>query len=273
MTVKLFLIGKKIIPKKIKHHFSKLYYLLNNYVKHGTTDFFRAVEIETLTKCNRKCFYCPNSKYDRGDQYMEESLYKKIIDELAELNYNGRVSPHFYGEPLGDKRLPDLLGYTRQKLPSAYIVVFTNGDFLTKEMFDLLLSKGVDAFLITRHVGPDSETLKKMLNSLSAAEKKKVTLRKFTPDTTLSNRGGLIDKIKTEYMNKCNFPATSLIIDFQGNVILCCNDFFSSVKFGNLTTEKINEVWKKPNFIKLRKELQDGKFKLDICKKCVNMQD
>lgn len=270
MRMTLFKLGKKLIPVSFKKYFSRLYYPMNNLAKYGTMDFFRAIEIETLTQCNRKCYYCPNAKYDRGDHYMDSELYKKIIDELSSIGYNGRVSPHFYGEPLLDSRLLELMEYTRQKLPQAYIVIYTNGDYLTKEMFDLLISKGVDCFLITQHIGVISETLKKTLDSLTPDLKKKITLQVFNEDTTLSNRGGLVEPVKTERMEKCTFPATSMIVDYQGNVVLCCNDYFSRIKFGNLKTEKLIGIWKKKHYAQLRREISSGKFNLDICKKCTN---
>lgn len=270
MASKIFSFGKKIIPLSVKHYFSKLYYTSNSLFKYGTIDFFRAIEIETLTKCNRKCNYCPNSKYDRGEHYMDENLFKKIINELAEIDYNGRISPHFYGEPLLDLRLPDLLEYTRERLPDAYIVLYTNGDFMTKQMFDLLISKGVDCFLITQHMGVASETFKQTLRSLNRDERKKITLQIFNENSKLSNRGGLVKPKITEKLKLCKFPATTVVVDYNGNVVLCCNDYFSTIKFGNLNSEKLVDVWKKSSYKKLRKDISAGKFELDICKKCSN---
>jgi radical SAM protein with 4Fe4S-binding SPASM domain len=264
----LFKFGKKIIPHSIKGYFSKFYYPLNNLVRHNTIDFFTAIEIETTTTCNRKCGYCPNSKYDRGNHLMEESLYRKIIDELAGLGYNGRISPHFYGEPLLDKRLPDLISYTRQKLPEGYIVVYTNGDMLTRTVFDNLIARGVDCFLVTQHIGVASPVLLETLNSLSNTDKERITFRKFDENSLLSNRGGLVTPKNVGVMKDCNFPSTSVVIDYLGNIILCCNDYFSTIKFGNLMNEKLIDIWNKQSYSGLRKALRNGQFNLDICKKC-----
>ena len=50
-------------------------------------------------------------------ELMDEKLYYKIIDELAELNYRGRVSPYLMNESLLDSRLEKFITYTREKLP------------------------------------------------------------------------------------------------------------------------------------------------------------
>ena len=66
---------------------------------------FKTVEIETISTCNRKCVYCPNHSYERPAGLMEEAVFYKLIDELADIGFSGTLSPHFYGEPMLDKRL------------------------------------------------------------------------------------------------------------------------------------------------------------------------
>lgn len=76
----------------------------------GDDDVPSMVCIETITTCNRKCSYCPNSLYDRGlvmnQSRMESALFRKIIDDLAQSGWRGEIVPHLYGEPLLDERLP-----------------------------------------------------------------------------------------------------------------------------------------------------------------------
>lgn len=114
---------------------------------------------------------------------MDTNVYTKIIDELSEINYNGRVYPHFYGEPLLDKRLPQLIEYTRKKLPLATIVVYSNGDYLTKELFNRLIASGVDGFVITQHDAGMPKTMKQLFNQLTKQQKKKICYQVFTEKT------------------------------------------------------------------------------------------
>ena len=63
-------------------------------------------------------------------------------------------------------------------------------------------------------------------------------------------------------------PGQNLTVDVKGQVVLCCNDYQSTIRFGNLNSEKILDIWNKPHFKSIREELKIGNFQLDICKKC-----
>lgn len=271
-------IAKKIIPRVIPlfmlPFFMKLYVSLKNLITVGSTDFFSIVEIETITECNRKCVYCPNYQYDRGKHLMSEKLFKKIIDELASINFRGRVSPHFYGEPLLDKRLPKLVKYIRKKLPFSSIVIFSNGDPLTIELFNKLIESGVNQFCITEHGGSMSKNMRKLMEYIKDKThlKDKVFYFKVTPETPLFNRGGLVGPPVAIKFEKCRSPSDVVIIDYQGNVILCCNDYLSSVVFGNVENESLIQIWNQPFYKRVRKDTRNGIFELDICKKCVQLE-
>lgn len=74
---------KPIVPKSVRHFF----------VKTRLFDFFTNVAIETTTVCNRKCPYCPHAYIKREEAFMDTSLFKHIINELAKINYTGTITP------------------------------------------------------------------------------------------------------------------------------------------------------------------------------------
>jgi len=221
-------------------------------LKYKNYDFFDCVNIETATACNRRCSYCPNSIYDRGliknQKFLPIETYKKIIDELAEINYSGKICPCSYNEPLLDKRLFDLMKYTREKLPKCEIGVFTNGDYLTEEIKKKLIECGVDRILLSEH--KDINYKYRLLN----------------------NRGGLVNPINVDYYPRCAYEDFQIVIDYDGNLILCCNDYLGQVKFGNIKKEKLLNVWNNPFYKKIRKELRKYEFNLPIWKKCVGLE-
>jgi hypothetical protein len=73
------------------------------------------LDIETTTYCNRRCSYCPNSVFERSlrknEHLMAPALFRKIVDELADISFKGSLSPHLYGEPLTDSRLISFMDY------------------------------------------------------------------------------------------------------------------------------------------------------------------
>ncbi len=264
----------KIIPIFWLPFFMKIFVSLTNLLTVGSLDFFSIIEIETTTECNRKCVYCPNYTYDRGKHLMSEKLFKKIVDELASINFRGRVSPHFYGEPLLDKRLPDLVKYVREKLPLSSIVIFSNGDPLTIDLFNKLIESGVNQFCITEHGKTMSKNMRQVMDYIKDKPhlKNKIFYFKVKETTPLFNRGGLVEPDIKIRFEKCRAPSDVVVIDYQGNVILCCNDFFSSVVFGNVEKEFLIQIWKKPFYKKVRKDTRQGIIDLDICKKCVGVK-
>jgi len=261
--------------KSIYDFFQLILIKLKMLLKYQTVDFFNDIDIEVNTCCNRRCCYCPNSVSDRGsienNKEMKVDLYRKIVDELAELKFTGRLSPIFYGEPLLRKDLAGLIEYTRNKLPKVNIKITTNGDLLSVEKYLELVEAGASKFLITQHGDAMSRKVKDLFKFLEKNPDKKIKIiySKFENDTPLYNRGGLIKPVKVDFSPRCLKPHNPLIVDADGYVILCCNDYFSSVKFGNLAKEKLIDIWNKPAYRKIRKDLRSGNFKLDICRKCV----
>lgn len=260
---------------KIPHDFIILGLIKFKFLlKYGSFDFFNDIDIEVNTACNRRCSYCPNSISERGllknNREMDVALYKKIIDELAELKFTGRLSPIFYGEPLLRNDLTELMEYTREKLPKVTIKMTSNGDYLTIEKYLELVEAGVDKFLITQHGQNISENMKKLLVYLKEHPEKKVKFiySKFEKDTPLYNRGGLLKPNVVDYSPRCRKPHNPVIVDWEGNVILCCNDYFSEIKFGNLKTKNLLDIWNSDSYRNIRRELKKKIFNLEICKKC-----
>lgn len=250
-------------------------YFIKFYVRYGHWDFFSDFNIEINTSCNRRCSYCPNSVFERGliknEQLMDEAVYRKLIDELATIRFRGRISPQLYGEPLLDRRLVDLMAYTRQKLPRAHIVLISNGDALTIELLHQLVAAGVDKFSITQHGESMSANMEKVFKHLENNTKLLQAIRynRFEADTPLYNRGGLIQPQRVNTVPRCSDPGNPVAIDYAGNVILCCHDYLSSVVFGNITNENFLDIWFSPRFRTVRKQLRNGEYHLPICRKCI----
>lgn len=114
-------------------------------------DFPARVQIETTSYCNAKCIMCAHAKMPRRNQHMEQSLYEKIISELAGRRDQLKVlSLHFMGEPLMDPLIFDRIKLAKEA--GIHEVQFnTNTQLLTPEKAHLLLASGLDA--ITFSVG------------------------------------------------------------------------------------------------------------------------
>lgn len=240
---------------------------------------FLSVHIETIAYCNRKCKFCLNNdKFpDREQGLMSLNIWKKIINELSEIGYCGKISPYYYGEPLLDKRLCHLISYARKKCPLSFIQVNSNGDFLTEKLLVDLIRSGVDKILVTNYYGvgvkkKSRTAIMKDTERLEYLTKKYpqfVKLRNWK-DIEFVNRIGLIRKGVNPRKNEpCHHPFFELVIDWKGNVILCCNDYYSECIIGNVAQDSIVATWKAPRFDSFRRLLRAGeREKIKICAGC-----
>lgn len=200
---------------------------------------------------------------------MSFDTFKNAIDNLSSIKYSGRISPHFFGEPLLDDRLPELMSYAREKLPNAEIVIHTNGIRLSREKYDACMSAGVTGFLVTKHTKTMPKNIVDIMQSKYATHG---TIKIRTIESlTLFNRGGTVKPKKERKMKKCFYLSDEISITHTGNVV-CTNDFWETHVFGNVNESGLLEVWNDEDFKRIRNEVRNGIFTLDMCKKCVGIE-
>ena len=260
---------KLLYNSKLKKYAKDLF----NIALGDSFDQVHTIYIETLTACNLRCSYCPNSVYERGliknNQEMETKLFYKIIDELAELNWVGDIQPHSYGEPLLDGRLPSFCSYIREKIPLASISIYTNGELLNIDWYKKLVSAGVNKFRVTQHLENQS---KGTLDVIRYREKQDFDNIEFTYTrlNNINSRGGLVDVDEGKLRQECNYPDHHVGISFDGQILICCNDYLNEAKVGNIKDEKLIDIWQKPIYKDIRANIRSGNFTLDICKNCTD---
>jgi len=232
------------------------------YKKNGLV----SVNIETISMCNRSCEFCFNHpRFEKRPQgEMTPELWKKVMNELAEVKFCGRIGPHFYNEPLLDKRLPDLIAYTRKVMPYCWIQINSNGDRLNEEMLINLYKKGVNFFFITNYDNDDKE----ILDNLSAKYPALIRVVKNS-DMWRTDRGGEIFKKEKHENTPCLRPASQLVVNWQGEVLLCCMDYYAKYSFGNLSQTGLFFIWNKKEFREIREKLKISRQKgYPICLNC-----
>ena len=234
-------------------------------------DQVHTVFIETLTACNLRCSYCPNSVFERGliknNQEMDIVLFHKIIDELAELNWVGEIQPHSYGEPLLDKRIVELCSYIKKKLPSSKINIFSNGELLNVDLYKKLVQAGVNIFSVTQHLEKQSMGTLDVIEYRKRNGSENVHFN-YNKINNINTRAGLIEVKAGKLRMECNWPDHHVGISYDGQIMICCNDYLNEVKVGNINNERLIDIWHKPEYIKIRKDISAGDRTLNICENC-----
>ena len=246
-------------------------------------DFFQDVplpswiEFSLIDVCNRKCVFCPKSNESIAPdtyQKMSRSIIDKIHDELIEINFKGTISLCGYGEPMLHKDID----YIVNKLSNvSNVEVVTNGDVLTTKNLQQLFLSNVSKVLISMYDGP--EQIKKfgdMVRNANVPEEL-VILRDRWYDkhndfgVKLTNRAGTIstgDQIDIDKNKNCNYPTYQFLIDWNGDVFLCPQDWQRRQTMGNMMQEEIFDIWTSKIMKKYRIDLLDGKRCNNPCKTC-----
>ena len=161
------------------------------------------------------------------------------------------------------------MGYARNKLPKAKIIIHTNGIRLSKEKYDSCINAGVDGFLVTKHTKAMPKNIVSIIESKYA---KHGTLKVRSLDNiTLFNRGGSVKPEKERKMKRCYYLSDEISITHTGNVV-CTNDFGESHIFGNVNEKSLLDIWNSKEFKTIRKDIRAGVFNLEMCKKCVGIK-
>lgn len=112
-------------------------------------DFPPQIILETTAFCNMKCIHCGHKTMSRPKGSMHIQLFKKIIDEIAQVNPDTELWMTYYGEALLLRyKLYYMIKYAKEK-GLRYIVLNTNAMLLDDEMGDLLIESGLDRLIFS----------------------------------------------------------------------------------------------------------------------------
>jgi GTP 3',8-cyclase len=229
-----------------------LYLDLKHFVQYGTINMFETVNLETSSSCNRKCSYCPVSRFPRPQSNLSMKAIFKIAANLKQIGFKGEIAFTGYNEPLMDSRIVEIIKVFRNALPKNKLIIYTNGDFLTAPLLKKLNQWGV-LFNISIHEGKQP----------ALHNNKELNVRRNMQERILSTRAGLVEVKHPQNLRWCILPKTQITIDYKGNVILCSDDYFSSVVWGNIKKQGLMQIWSKYKKARLLKP------KLELCKECI----
>jgi len=131
-------------------------FVLNNHseklkrIEGGLKDhpFPPQLVIETTSRCNMMCIHCSHKEMRRPRADMEESVFRRIVDEVAQEMPECEIWPTFYGEAL-------LLGDTIWRwldyaaaVGCRNIVLNSNGILLGR-MIDQVLASPLKRFIVS----------------------------------------------------------------------------------------------------------------------------
>ncbi len=238
---------------------------------------FSSVEIETINRCNGSCSFCPvNHRQDpRPFKKMSAELFRKIIDELAAMNFSRHVCLFSNNEPLLDTRIYEFAEYARSRLPLAHISMYSNGILLDVEKYARII-KNLDSLVIDNYctdytMKPNIAEIAKYAESRHE-EWKKTNIQIRYENQIMTTRGGQAPnsrkRIKKPLNIGCILPATQFIIRPDGKSSLCCNDALGTVTLGDVNAEGLVNAWNSAAARDARRNVLRARTHFEICKGC-----
>lgn len=256
-----------VLTKEVNRETDRLY---------GKNCLFNHVEIETINRCNGSCSFCPVSKNKdtRIFAEMTDDLFLKIITELKDIHYEGKIALFSNNEPLLDKKIVDRHRIAREMLPDARFHLFSNGTLWNIDIFKEMM-KYLDELIIDNY-HPELKLIKPCREIAEYCEvhtkyKKKVTIVLRDPNEILTTRGGDAPNRNVKITHegtKCPLPFKQIIIRPDGKVSLCCNDPLGRDTMGDVSSESLLEIWRGKEFSKVREALSNGRGNWKHCKYC-----
>jgi len=260
------------------------------------------VQIEATNICNAKCVFCPRDDMHRRQGIMSLELFKKIVDECAELGIT-HVRMHNYGEAFVDRKLVEKVRYAKQK-GIQEVGMISNGSLITEPIARGMIDAGLDAINISvdasgkevfeatriglkydkvianierllRLRGESGKRRPKLILSFvrqnnSVDEQAFIEHWKSIADkihvTDLHNWAGTLNT-ESDVNFPCYRPWLTFTVLWDGRVSLCCADFDGKTILGDLNTHTITEIWNAEPYRNARRQhLESGGP--DVCRAC-----
>lgn len=200
---------------------------------------------------------CPVS-LQKDKKILSSKIVKKVIKELGNNKYNGFIAFHRYNEPLGDPRLFEFISYIKKYCPKAKVRILTNGFYLTQEIIDQFKSSGIEVLEVSGYGMKEYNRLRKL----------KATFPYRVFYAIFDDRKSLYEKRKINLNKPCFAPINDITINCEGKLGLCCLDWKNKHIFGDLEKTTLKKILNSPAFLKVYKELTQGKRNLDLCSRC-----
>lgn len=264
--------------------------------------FPKYIQIETSIVCNSNCVFCPHKEMDRGPDYMEERIWKKIIDESR--NKHVVYRPFMINEPFVDLRIPEVLRYIR-KDKTAKVEFNSNGNFHPRFDITAALDAGIDWMRFSID-GFTEETFKKsgrggqfnkiVSNVLAFIEERNrqksnchIEVRMIDLDITRNEQEQFVAFWKQHaddatitplydwpwsgqtdcFRAPCPKIKNEMFFMVDGRAVLCCWDAFARGVIGDVNNNTVEEIWLGNPNQQFRSMLDKGeRDKIHLCSRC-----
>lgn len=259
-------------------------------------------------KCSMCNFHSPLVKEKRQKGFMDTDLAINVLKQIADTGEKSWVALHGAGEPLLHRELITILEFA-SRCENISCGFLTNAVILDREMTERVIDAGIswigfslDGIVKEKfekyRVGSKFEQIMKnvlyFLERNETAGKRVHTLVNMTvqeemkedvdafidfwldrvdevaisPCRPIGSRHNILAD-SLEPRNPCYMLYEMMIIYWDGEVGLCCEDWFNYGRMGNVNIERMIDIWHGNRFEDVRSRHEEGFFnEIELCRDC-----
>ena len=263
--------------ESIKQNIERKIPKINDVKIYNGFPLFSFVELNVNELCNRTCVFCPRvdpKTYPNQNLHMDIELASEISKQLLEVGFDGIVNISGTGEATLTKHLSLIVKKFGDK--KIHIEIVTNGDFLKQKLISDLYSAGLKQLVVSMYDGPEQIEYFNNLFDECGIDEDLYTLRDrwYEEDEDYgliyTNRAGSMgEKLLSPHERPCYYPHYAAYIDWNGDVLLCCQDMYNRTEiFGNVKDKPLLDIWVDKKLNDFRKKLVKGERTISPCNNC-----
>lgn len=247
--------------------------------------------------------------YSKDKKFLSDETCRIIASQIKSVNPDGRIELTMRGEPTLNPKMMTNLNILRETLPNVQISMFTNGAVFFKDpdMILDIIDVGVNILNIDCYngtydrfyaiandiisVGHDDIILEDF-RSFSAYKRhrngNKLHVINLVPDIQegevdvrqIHNNAGNVNpeylknlpgyvKHKLPMERRCARPFHELVVTYDGEVLICCQDWQAQYMLGNVFDNTLEEIWwGKSHWLILRSLYKKDRGSMIPCDRC-----
>ena len=235
---------------------------------------------------------------------MTPEIATQLADQCAEFIPTVRYEFAMHGEPTLNPNYLEIFKIFRDRLPKAQMQLTTNGVRMRRgamqEVVRSILDSGIDFIILDTYEPERTELIADALKledvkviDYYAQPKGSDVSPWHNHHRSLNNTVIIMDDISLHNGEKknrviynhagnalgvpipdkplekrCTLPFREITVTWDGSVNICCMDFASELKLGNITERSLKEIWFGPEFMAVRAFLYNKNRGFTPCSRC-----
>lgn len=207
------------------------------------------IYMDPSSVCNFKCNFCCHSmtpdhfiRSGFKPQIMDFQLFCSAIDQMKDFPDKIKMLSLFLvGEPLLNKRLPDMIVYAKESMIADRIFLTTNGSLLTKQVNRALIDAGLDEILISvealntekyREIASVNIDIELFVDNIRELYENRKNCKVFVKIVNTSINDEEVEKFHSLYDEICDLAYIEAVMPVFDGVDYSSNEFPKTNKIG-----------------------------------------